>query len=163
MQPSAQFYPMAAGASPQEHQSVFVPSGASQEPRQKPQHASQGMATPSMQQQMSSNMGMMNGSQMHIHGGKAQQLPPNYGPTALFNHFSSMFDSNQVGNNQVWGACHLPARTPPEQPYTAPPAYIGGMGQMENVVPPPDGSKAPGFRCNTQRIVTSPIGKQQGP
>uniref|UniRef100_A0A673XGI4 Ankyrin repeat and KH domain containing 1 n=1 Tax=Salmo trutta TaxID=8032 RepID=A0A673XGI4_SALTR len=160
MQPSAQFYPMAAGASPQEHQSVFVPSGASQEQRQKPQqqHASQGMATPSMQQQMSSNMGMMNGSQMHIHGGKAQQLPPNYGPTALFNHFSSMFDSNQVGNNQVWGACHLPARTPPEQPYTAPPAYIGGMGQMENVVPPPDGSKAPGFRCNTQRIVTSPIG-----
>uniref|UniRef100_A0A673XI14 Ankyrin repeat and KH domain containing 1 n=1 Tax=Salmo trutta TaxID=8032 RepID=A0A673XI14_SALTR len=159
MQPSAQFYPMAAGASPQEHQSVFVPSGASQEQRQKPQqqHASQGMATPSMQQQMSSNMGMMNGSQMHIHGGKAQQLPPNYGPTALFNHFSSMFDSNQVGNNQVWGACHLPARTPPEQPYTAPPAYIGGMGQMENVVPPPDGSKAPGFRCNTQRIVTSPI------
>uniref|UniRef100_A0AAZ3R2N7 K Homology domain-containing protein n=1 Tax=Oncorhynchus tshawytscha TaxID=74940 RepID=A0AAZ3R2N7_ONCTS len=161
MQPSAQFYPMAAGASLQEHQSVFVPSGASQEQRQKPQqqHASQGMATPSMQQQMSSNMGMMNGSQMHIHGGKAQQLPPNYGPTALFNHFSSMFDSNQVGNNQVWGACHLPARTPPEQPYTAPPAYIGGMGQMENVVPPPDGSKAPGYRCNTQRIVTSPIGK----
>uniref|UniRef100_A0A8C7F4F3 Ankyrin repeat and KH domain containing 1 n=1 Tax=Oncorhynchus kisutch TaxID=8019 RepID=A0A8C7F4F3_ONCKI len=156
MQPSAQFYPMAAGASLQEHQSVFVPSGASQEQRQKPQqqHASQGMATPSMQQQMSSNMGMMNGSQMHIHGGKAQQLPPNYGPTALFNHFSSMFDSNQVGNNQVWGACHLPARTPPEQPYTAPPAYIGGMGQMENVVPPPDGSKAPGYRCNTQRIVT---------
>uniref|UniRef100_A0A8C8LTC1 K Homology domain-containing protein n=1 Tax=Oncorhynchus tshawytscha TaxID=74940 RepID=A0A8C8LTC1_ONCTS len=154
MQPSAQFYPMAAGASLQEHQSVFVPSGASQEQRQKPQqqHASQGMATPSMQQQMSSNMGMMNGSQMHIHGGKAQQLPPNYGPTALFNHFSSMFDSNQVGNNQVWGACHLPARTPPEQPYTAPPAYIGGMGQMENVVPPPDGSKAPGYRCNTQRI-----------
>uniref|UniRef100_A0A8C7RYW4 Ankyrin repeat and KH domain containing 1 n=1 Tax=Oncorhynchus mykiss TaxID=8022 RepID=A0A8C7RYW4_ONCMY len=160
MQPSAQFYPMAVGASLQEHQSVFVPSGASQEQRQKPQqqHASQGMATPSMQQQMSSNMGMMNGSQMHIHGGKAQQLPPNYGPTALFNHFSSMFDSNQVGNNQVWGACHLPARTPPEQPYTAPPAYIGGMGQMENVVPPPDGSKAPGYRCNTQRIVTSPIG-----
>ncbi|CAB1353025.1 unnamed protein product, partial [Coregonus sp. 'balchen'] len=159
-QPSAQFYPMAAGASPQEHQSVFVPSGASQEQHQKQQqqHANHGMAPPSMQQQMSSNMGMMNGSQMHIHGVKAQQLPPNYGPTALFNHFSSMFDSNQVGNNQVWGACHLPARTPPEQPYTAPPAYMGGMGQMENVMPPPDGSKAPGYRCDTQRIVTSPIG-----
>lgn len=110
-----------------------------------------------MQQQMSSNMGMMNGSQMHIHGGKAQQLPPNYGPTALFNHFSSMFDSNQVGNNQVWGACHLPARNPPEQP------YMGGMGQMEKVMPAPDGSKAPGYRCNSQRIVTSPIGKQQRP
>ncbi|XP_045573341.1 ankyrin repeat and KH domain-containing protein 1 isoform X7 [Salmo salar] len=146
VQPSAQVYPMPAGTSPQEHHSVFVSSGASQEQHQKhpQQYANQGMAPPSM--------GMMNGSQMHSHGGKTQQLPPNYGPTALFNHFSSMFDSNQVGNNQVWGACHLPARNPPEQP------YMGGMGQMEKVMPAPDGSKAPGYRCNSQRIVTSPIG-----
>ncbi|XP_038860998.1 ankyrin repeat and KH domain-containing protein 1-like isoform X1 [Salvelinus namaycush] len=146
VQPSAQVYPMPAGTSPQDHHSMFVPSGASQEQHQKQQqqYANQGMAPPSM--------GMMNGSQMHSHRGKTQQLPPNYGPTALFNHFSSMFDSNQVGNNQVWGACHLPARTPPEQP------YMGGMGQMENVMPAPDGSKAPGYRCNSQRIVTSPIG-----
>uniref|UniRef100_A0A4W5LX87 Ankyrin repeat and KH domain containing 1 n=1 Tax=Hucho hucho TaxID=62062 RepID=A0A4W5LX87_9TELE len=145
-QPSAQVYPMPAGTSTQEHHSVFVSSGASQEQHQKQpqQYANQGMAPPSM--------GMMNGSQMHSHGGKAQQLPPNYGPTTLFNHFSSMFDSNQVGNNQVWGACHMPARTPPEQP------YMGGIGQMENVMPAPDGSKAPGYRCNSQRIVTSPIG-----
>uniref|UniRef100_A0A4W5LYS0 Ankyrin repeat and KH domain containing 1 n=1 Tax=Hucho hucho TaxID=62062 RepID=A0A4W5LYS0_9TELE len=144
-QPSAQVYPMPAGTSTQEHHSVFVSSGASQEQHQKQpqQYANQGMAPPSM--------GMMNGSQMHSHGGKAQQLPPNYGPTTLFNHFSSMFDSNQVGNNQVWGACHMPARTPPEQP------YMGGIGQMENVMPAPDGSKAPGYRCNSQRIVTSPI------
>ncbi|XP_042165753.1 ankyrin repeat and KH domain-containing protein 1-like isoform X5 [Oncorhynchus tshawytscha] len=146
VQPSAQVYPMTAGTSPQEHHSVFVSSGASQEQHQKQpqQYTNQGMAAPSM--------GMMNGSQMHSHGGKTQQLPPNYGPNALFNHFSSMFDSNQVGNNQVWGACHLPARTPPEQP------YMGGMGQMEKVMPAPDGSKAPGYRCNSQRIVTSPIG-----
>uniref|UniRef100_A0A8C8IYJ7 K Homology domain-containing protein n=1 Tax=Oncorhynchus tshawytscha TaxID=74940 RepID=A0A8C8IYJ7_ONCTS len=143
VQPSAQVYPMTAGTSPQEHHSVFVSSGASQEQHQKQpqQYTNQGMAAPSM--------GMMNGSQMHSHGGKTQQLPPNYGPNALFNHFSSMFDSNQVGNNQVWGACHLPARTPPEQP------YMGGMGQMEKVMPAPDGSKAPGYRCNSQRIVTS--------
>uniref|UniRef100_A0A8C8FXV6 K Homology domain-containing protein n=1 Tax=Oncorhynchus tshawytscha TaxID=74940 RepID=A0A8C8FXV6_ONCTS len=126
VQPSAQVYPMT------QHQ------------KQPQQYTNQGMAAPSM--------GMMNGSQMHSHGGKTQQLPPNYGPNALFNHFSSMFDSNQVGNNQVWGACHLPARTPPEQP------YMGGMGQMEKVMPAPDGSKAPGYRCNSQRIVTSPIG-----
>nr|XP_029527565.1 LOW QUALITY PROTEIN: ankyrin repeat and KH domain-containing protein 1-like [Oncorhynchus nerka] len=146
VQPSAQVYPMTAGTSPQEHHSVFVSSGASQEQHQKQpqQYTNQGMAAPSM--------GMMNGSQMHSHGGKTQSCPPNYGPNALFNHFSSMFDSNQVGNNQVWGACHLPARTPPEQP------YMGGMGQMEKVMPAPDGSKAPGYRCNSQRIVTSPIG-----
>uniref|UniRef100_A0A8C7V506 K Homology domain-containing protein n=1 Tax=Oncorhynchus mykiss TaxID=8022 RepID=A0A8C7V506_ONCMY len=151
VQPSAQVYPMTAGTSPQEHHSVFVSSGASQEQHQKQpqQYTNQGMAAPSM--------GMMNGSQMHSHGGKTQQLPPNYGPNALFNHFSSMFDSNQVGNNQVWGACHLPARTPPEQP------YMGGMGQMEKVMPAPDGSKAPGYRCNSQRIVTSPIGMHMDP
>ncbi|XP_034148943.1 ankyrin repeat and KH domain-containing protein 1 isoform X3 [Esox lucius] len=142
MHPMTQFYPMAAGAPLQENQSVFVPSGASQEQKQ----------------QMPPGVGMMNGSQLHVHGGKAQHLPPNYGPTAVFNHFSSMFESGPAGNSQVWGACHLPARVPPEQQYGAPPAYMQGIGQMENAMPPPDGSKAPGYRCNTQRIVTSPIG-----
>uniref|UniRef100_A0A8C9SJJ8 Ankyrin repeat and KH domain containing 1 n=1 Tax=Scleropages formosus TaxID=113540 RepID=A0A8C9SJJ8_SCLFO len=102
---------------------------------------------------------MMNGSQMHIHAGKAQ-LPPNFGPTALFNHFSSIFDNSQVGNNHVWGTCHLPTRTPPEQAYSAPPTYMSSMGQMENVLPPPDSSKAPGYRCTSQRIVSSPIGEE---
>ncbi|KAI1902987.1 hypothetical protein AGOR_G00022540 [Albula goreensis] len=161
MQPAATFYPLPPGGSLQEQPSVFVPPTASQEPLKQqpppPQQQQPGLATPSLQ--MSSAIGMMNGSQMHIHGGgKAPQLPPNFGPAALFNHFSSMFDSNQVGNNQVWGACHLPTRTPPEQAYSAPPAYMGGMGQMEGVMPPPDGSKAPGYRCASQRIVSSPIG-----
>uniref|UniRef100_A0A672SSI3 Ankyrin repeat and KH domain-containing protein 1-like n=1 Tax=Sinocyclocheilus grahami TaxID=75366 RepID=A0A672SSI3_SINGR len=161
MQPPAPYYHMAPGALP-EQQSVFVPPGASQEPlkqqQQQPQPslASTGMPPPSLP--MSSTMGMINGSQMHLHSGKAQ-LPPNFGPAAIFNHFSSIFDSNQVGNNQVWGACHLPARTPPEQPYSAPTnAYISGMGQIESVIPPPNGSKAPGYRCSSQRIVSSPIG-----
>uniref|UniRef100_A0A671S4X6 Ankyrin repeat and KH domain-containing protein 1-like n=1 Tax=Sinocyclocheilus anshuiensis TaxID=1608454 RepID=A0A671S4X6_9TELE len=160
MQPPAPYYPMTPGALP-EQQSVFVPPGASQEPLKQqqpppqPSLAPTGMPPPSLQ--MSSTMGMINGSQMHLHSGKAQ-LPPNFGPAAIFNHFSSIFDSNQVGNNQVWGACHLPARTPPEQPYSAPTnAYISGMGQIESVIPPPDGSKAPGYRCS-QRIVSSPIG-----
>uniref|UniRef100_A0A671S427 Ankyrin repeat and KH domain-containing protein 1-like n=1 Tax=Sinocyclocheilus anshuiensis TaxID=1608454 RepID=A0A671S427_9TELE len=161
MQPPAPYYPMTPGALP-EQQSVFVPPGASQEPLKQqqpppqPSLAPTGMPPPSLQ--MSSTMGMINGSQMHLHSGKAQ-LPPNFGPAAIFNHFSSIFDSNQVGNNQVWGACHLPARTPPEQPYSAPTnAYISGMGQIESVIPPPDGSKAPGYRCS-QRIVSSPIGE----
>lgn len=163
MQPPTPYYPMAPGTL-QEQQSVFVPPGAPQEPLKQqqqqppsqPNMAPTGMPPPSLP--MSSTMGMINGSQMHLHSGKAQ-LPPNFGPAALFNHFSSIFDSNQVGNNQVWGACHLPARTPPEQPYSGPPtAYIGGMGQMENVMPP-DGSKAPGYRCTSQRMVSSPIGE----
>ncbi|KAI2651307.1 Ankyrin repeat and KH domain-containing protein 1 [Labeo rohita] len=153
MQPPAPYYPMAPGSLP-EQQSVFVPPGASQEtlkqqqqqqPPPQPSLAPTGMPPPSLP--MSSTMGMINGSQMHLHSGKAQ-LPPNFGPAAIFNHFSSIFDSNQVGNNQVWGACHLPARTPPEQTYSAPTnAYISGMGQIESVIPPPDGSKAPGYRC----------------
>ncbi|TRY57576.1 hypothetical protein DNTS_023504 [Danionella cerebrum] len=161
MQPPAPYYTMAPGAM-QEQQPLFVPPGATQEVhkqhQQPPPQASLApgsMPPPSLP--ISSAMGMINGSQMHLHSGKAQ-LPPNFGPAALFNHFSSIFDSNQVGNNQVWGACHPPARTLPEQVYNAQSnAYIGGMGQMENVMPP-DGSKAPGFRCPSQRMVSSPIG-----
>uniref|UniRef100_A0A8C9YZA6 Ankyrin repeat and KH domain containing 1 n=1 Tax=Sander lucioperca TaxID=283035 RepID=A0A8C9YZA6_SANLU len=123
----------------QQQQSVFVPFNA------------QGSL------QVSANLGMMNGSQMqHVaNAGKPQQIPPNFGPAGLFN-FSSIFDNNnQVGNNQVWGACHLPTRS--EQSYSAPPAY---MGQMENMMPPPppDSSKAPGYRSASQRMVNSPIG-----
>uniref|UniRef100_A0A8C1CXY4 Ankyrin repeat and KH domain containing 1 n=1 Tax=Cyprinus carpio carpio TaxID=630221 RepID=A0A8C1CXY4_CYPCA len=157
MQHPTAYYPMTQ-ASLQEQQSVFVPPGASQEllkqqqPPPQPSLAQTGMPPPSLP--MSSTMGMINGSQMHLHSGKAQ-LPPNFGPAAIFNHFSSIFDSNQVGNNQVWGACHLPACTPPEQPYSTPTnAYISGMGQIESVIPPPDGSKAPGYRCTSQRIVS---------
>ncbi|XP_036444968.1 ankyrin repeat and KH domain-containing protein 1 isoform X4 [Colossoma macropomum] len=163
MPPPAPYYAMAPGA-PLPEQSVFVPPGTTQEPlkqqqqqQQPPQPSLAAASMPPPSLQMSSTMGMMNGSQLPLHGGKAQ-LPPNFGPAALFNHFSSIFDSNQVGNNQVWGACHLPTRTPQEQPYSAPPAYMGGMGQMESNMPPPDGSKAPGYRCPSQRIVSSPIG-----
>ncbi|KAL6470203.1 hypothetical protein MHYP_G00213220 [Metynnis hypsauchen] len=161
MPPPAPYYAMAPGA-PLPEQSVFVPPGTTQEPlkqqqQQPPQPSLAAASMPPPSLQMSSTMGMMNGSQLPLHGGKAQ-LPPNFGPAALFNHFSSIFDSNQVGNNQVWGACHLPTRTPQEQPYSAPPAYMGGMGQMESNMPPPDGSKAPGYRCASQRIVSSPIG-----
>ncbi|XP_069051457.1 ankyrin repeat and KH domain-containing protein 1 isoform X11 [Lepisosteus oculatus] len=149
MQPGAPFYSMVPGSSmQQEQQSVFVPPAQTQEAMKQP-----GMP-PSLQ--LSSTISMMNGSQMHInHGNKA--LPPNFGPAALFNHFSSIFDSSQVSNNQVWGACHLPTRTPPDQAYSAQATYMSNMAQLENVLPP-DGSKAPGFRSASQRIVTSPIG-----
>uniref|UniRef100_A0A8C9TQD7 Ankyrin repeat and KH domain containing 1 n=1 Tax=Scleropages formosus TaxID=113540 RepID=A0A8C9TQD7_SCLFO len=162
MQPAAPFYPLAPGGALNEHPSVFTlqdPLKQQQQPpaQQQQQHTmpTPGMAPPSLP--MSSAISMMNGSQMHIHAGKAQ-LPPNFGPTALFNHFSSIFDNSQVGNNHVWGTCHLPTRTPPEQAYSAPPTYMSSMGQMENVLPPPDSSKAPGYRCTSQRIVSSPIG-----
>ncbi|XP_074529851.1 ankyrin repeat and KH domain-containing protein 1 isoform X6 [Halichoeres trimaculatus] len=156
----------------QQQQSVFVPFNAQQEPSKQTQNQTsqptslppqaqaqnQGQAPGSLQ--VSANLGMMNGSQMqHVaNAGKPQQMPPNFGPAGLFN-FSSIFDNNnQVGNNQVWGACHLPARSPPEQSYSAPPAYMS-MGQMENMMPPPppDSSKAPGYRSASQRMVNSPI------
>uniref|UniRef100_A0A8P4KTP8 K Homology domain-containing protein n=1 Tax=Dicentrarchus labrax TaxID=13489 RepID=A0A8P4KTP8_DICLA len=154
----------------QQQQSVFVPFNAQQEPPKQtqnqtsqptnlpPQAQTQAQAPGSLQ--VSANLGMMNGSQMqHVaNTGKPQQIPPNFGPTGLFN-FSSIFDNNsQVGNNQVWGACHLPTRSPPEQSYSAPPAYMS-MGQMENMMPPPppDSSKAPGYRSASQRMVNSPI------
>lgn len=149
MQPHAPYYAMTPGVPPQE-QAVCVPAGATQEPL-KQQQPSQPTGMPPLQ--MPSTMGMMNGSQIPIHSGKTQ-VPPSFGPATLFNHFSSIFDSSQMGNNQVWGACHLPTRTQPEQPYSAPQAY---MGPMENAIPTLDSSKAPGYR--PQRVVPSPIGK----
>uniref|UniRef100_A0A4W6D9U1 Ankyrin repeat and KH domain containing 1 n=1 Tax=Lates calcarifer TaxID=8187 RepID=A0A4W6D9U1_LATCA len=156
----------------QQQQSVFVPFNAQQEPPKQtqnqtsqptslpPQAQTQAQAQAPGSLQVSANLGMLNGSQMqHVaSAGKPQQIPPNFGPAGLFN-FSSIFDNNsQVGNNQVWGACHLPARSPPEQSYSAPPAYMS-MGQMENMMPPPppDSSKAPGYRSASQRMVNSPI------
>ncbi|XP_037318171.2 ankyrin repeat and KH domain-containing protein 1 isoform X3 [Pungitius pungitius] len=152
----------------QQQQSVFVPFNAQQDNlKQTPNQMSQPTNLPPQAQnhgqgslQVSANMGMMNGSQMqHVaNAGKPQQMPPNFGHAGLFN-FSSIFDNNsQVGNNQVWGACHLPARSPPEQSYSVPPAYMS-MGQIENMMPPPppDGSKAPGYRSASQRMVNSPI------
>ncbi|XP_041079103.1 ankyrin repeat and KH domain-containing protein 1-like isoform X2 [Polyodon spathula] len=148
MQHGSPFYPMVPGSIlQQEQQSVFVPSGQSQDP------IKQAGVPPSMQL---SSISMLNGSQVHFnHGNKA--LPPNFSPAAIFNHFSSIFDNSQVNTNPVWGACHLPTRTPPDQAYNAPATYINNMGQLENVLPP-DGSKAPGYRSTSQRIVTSPIG-----
>ncbi|XP_062333077.1 ankyrin repeat and KH domain-containing protein 1-like isoform X2 [Osmerus eperlanus] len=163
MQPSGPYYPL----SEQQQQQVFVPLSAQQEPPKQPQsqaqvsHLPQQPSLPPQAQgpphQVPSSLGMMNGSQMqHVHGGgKTQQMSPNFGPAALFNHFSSIFDNNNQGNNQVWGACHLPTRSPPEQPYSAPPPYMS-MSQMEGLMPP-DSSKAPGYRSTSQRMVNNPI------
>lgn len=65
----------------------------------------------------------------------------------------------QVGNSQVWNTFRPPARSPPEQSYSVPPAYMS-VGQMENMIPPPppESSKAPGYRSASQRMVNSPIG-----
>lgn len=136
MQPSGPFYPLP------EQQSVFVPLATPPEPLKQAHSGPAPLA--------------LNGSQVRLHSaGKAP--PPSLGP-ALFSHFSSIFDSSQVGSSQVWGACHLPARSPPEPPYSGPPAYMS-MGPMEAVPPPPDGSKAPGYRSASQRMVSSPIGE----
>lgn len=151
----------------QQQQSVFVPFNAQQEhPKQSQNQTSQSVSLPPQAQapgalQVSANLGMINGSQMQhaASPGKPQQIPSNFGPAGLFN-FSSIFDNNnqQVGNNHVWGGCQLPTRSPPEQSYSAPPNYVN-MGQMDSMMaqPPPDNSKAPGYRPASQRMVNSPI------
>ncbi|KAJ8014937.1 hypothetical protein DPEC_G00020950 [Dallia pectoralis] len=144
MQPTGPYY-----QHPDHQQQQFIPHNTQQPQPKQSQHPSQ-----------ASSMGQMNGSQMQQQqthcGTKPQQMPPNFGPAALFNHFSSMFDNNnQAGNNQVWGACHLPARSPSEQQYSSPQAYMGQMDGM--MAPPPDGSKAPGYRSAPQRMANSHI------
>uniref|UniRef100_A0A8C9S3A6 Ankyrin repeat and KH domain containing 1 n=1 Tax=Scleropages formosus TaxID=113540 RepID=A0A8C9S3A6_SCLFO len=139
MQPAGPFFSLP------EQQSMFMSMSGPQEPP-KQQQQQPAVAPPSA-------VGVMNGSQMHIPSGKAQ-LSASFGSAALFNHFSSIFDGSQVGNNQVWGTCHLPARNPPEQAYSTTSTYMG-MGQMESAIPPSDSSKAPGYRSASQRIVST--------
>lgn len=132
---------------------MLVPLSVPQEPSKLPQ-PSTAPALP----QVSSAVGVMNGSQVHVPGTKAQ-LHASFSTATLLTHFSSMFDSGQVGTNQVWGACHLPTRSLPEQAYNAPPTYVGNVSQPESTAPLPDGSKAPGYRSASQRIISSPIGE----
>ncbi|XP_048884161.1 ankyrin repeat and KH domain-containing protein 1-like isoform X3 [Brienomyrus brachyistius] len=148
MQSAGPFFPLA------EPPPVLVPLSMPQEASKLPQ-ASTVPALP----QVSSAVGVINGSQVHVPGTKGQ-LHASFSTATLLTHFSSMFDSGQVGTNQVWGACHLPARSPPEQAYNAPPVYVGSVSQPESTASLPDGSKAPGYRSTSQRIVSSPIAIQ---
>uniref|UniRef100_A0A670J3F5 Ankyrin repeat and KH domain containing 1 n=1 Tax=Podarcis muralis TaxID=64176 RepID=A0A670J3F5_PODMU len=149
MQPRNSFYSMVPNANiHQEPQSIFVTNAVPLTPSQGP--------PPTVQ--LSSPMNVMNGSQMHINPAN-KSLPPTFGPATLFNHFSSLFDSNQVPANQGWGDCPLSTRGAAEQPYTVQSTFLGNsvMGHMENVHP--DNSKAPGFRPPSQRVSTSPVGE----
>ncbi|XP_034959411.1 ankyrin repeat and KH domain-containing protein 1 isoform X1 [Zootoca vivipara] len=147
MQPRNSFYSMVPNANiHQEPQSIFVTNAVPLTPSQGP--------PPTVQ--LSSPMNVMNGSQMHINPAN-KSLPPTFGPATLFNHFSSLFDSNQVPANQGWGDCPLSTRGAADQPYAVQSTYLGNsvMGHMENVHP--DNSKAPGFRPPSQRVSTSPV------
>uniref|UniRef100_A0A8D0E0U9 Ankyrin repeat and KH domain containing 1 n=1 Tax=Salvator merianae TaxID=96440 RepID=A0A8D0E0U9_SALMN len=149
MQPRGSFYSMVPNANlHQEPQSIFVTSAVPLTPSQGP--------PPSVQ--LSSPMNVMNGSQMHINPTN-KSLPPTFGPATLFNHFSSLFDSNQVPTNQGWGDCPLSTRAAADQSYTVQSTFLNNsvLGHMENVHP--DNSKAPGFRPPSQRVSTSPVGK----
>ncbi|XP_061442853.1 ankyrin repeat and KH domain-containing protein 1 isoform X2 [Rhineura floridana] len=147
MQPRSSFYSMVPNANlHQEPQSIFVTNAVPLTPSQGP--------PPTVQ--LSSPMNVMNGSQMHINPAN-KSLPPTFGPATLFNHFSSLFDSNQVPANQGWGDCPLSTRTAADQPFTVQSTFLGNsvLGHMENVHP--DNSKAPGFRPPSQRVSTSPV------
>ncbi|KAJ6661371.1 hypothetical protein lerEdw1_014999 [Lerista edwardsae] len=153
MQPRGSFYSMVPNANlHQEPQSIFVTNAVPLTPTQGP--------PPTVQ--LSSTMNVMNGSQMHINPAN-KSLPPTFGPATLFNHFSSLFDSNQVPANQGWGDCPLSTRAAADQSFTVQSTFLGNsvLGHMENVHP--DNSKAPGFRPPSQRVSTSPVGESPIP
>uniref|UniRef100_A0A803TF54 Ankyrin repeat and KH domain containing 1 n=1 Tax=Anolis carolinensis TaxID=28377 RepID=A0A803TF54_ANOCA len=147
MQPRGSFYSMVPNAAlHQEPQSIFVTNAVPLTPSQGPPPAVQ----------LSSPVNVMNGSQMHINAPN-KSLPPTFGPATLFNHFSSLFDSNQVPANQGWGDCPLSTRAAADPSFTVQSTYLGNsvLGHIENVHP--DNSKAPGFRPPSQRVSTSPV------
>uniref|UniRef100_A0A8C3XUY9 K Homology domain-containing protein n=1 Tax=Chelydra serpentina TaxID=8475 RepID=A0A8C3XUY9_CHESE len=145
MQPRGSFYSVVPNANlHQDHQSIFVTNPVPLTPSQGPPAAVQ----------LSSAMNVMNGSQMHINPAN-KSLPPTFGPATLFNHFSSLFDSNQVPANQGWGDCPLSTRATADPSFTVQSTFLSNsvLGHIENVHP--DNSKAPGFRPPSQRVSTS--------
>ncbi|XP_029439484.1 ankyrin repeat and KH domain-containing protein 1-like isoform X2 [Rhinatrema bivittatum] len=151
IQPRGPFYSVIPNAAPhQDPQPVFVTSPVSLTPQDS---LKQG---PPTAVHLSSVMNIMNSSQMHINPAN-KPLPPTFGPSALFNHFSSLFD-NQVPAHQSWGNCPLSSRTAADQAFNVQSAFLGGsvLGHVENVHPS-DSSKAPGFRPPSQRVSTSPV------
>ncbi|KFV48801.1 Ankyrin repeat and KH domain-containing protein 1, partial [Tyto alba] len=148
MQSRGSFYSVVPNANlHQDPQSIFVTNQVSLTPSQGPPAAVQ----------LSSAMNVMNGSQMHINPAN-KSLPPTFGPATLFNHFSSLFDSNQVPANQGWGDCPLSTRAAADPSFTVQSTFLNNsvLGHVENVHP--DNSKAPGFRPPSQRVSTSPVG-----
>uniref|UniRef100_A0A8C8AEQ3 K Homology domain-containing protein n=1 Tax=Otus sunia TaxID=257818 RepID=A0A8C8AEQ3_9STRI len=148
MQSRGSFYSVVPNANlHQDPQSIFVTNQVPLTPSQGPPAAVQ----------LSSAMNVMNGSQMHINPAN-KSLPPTFGPATLFNHFSSLFDSNQVPANQGWGDCPLSTRAAADPSFTVQSTFLNNsvLGHVENVHP--DNSKAPGFRPPSQRVSTSPVG-----
>uniref|UniRef100_A0A8B9EP35 K Homology domain-containing protein n=1 Tax=Anser cygnoides TaxID=8845 RepID=A0A8B9EP35_ANSCY len=148
MQSRGSFYSVVPNANlHQDPQSIFVTNQVPITPSQGPPAAVQ----------LSSAMNVMNGSQMHINSAN-KSLPPAFGPATLFNHFSSLFDSNQVPSNQGWGDCPLSTRAAADPSFTVQSTFLNNsvLGHVENMHP--DNSKAPGFRPPSQRVSTSPVG-----
>uniref|UniRef100_A0A8C4UYA1 K Homology domain-containing protein n=1 Tax=Falco tinnunculus TaxID=100819 RepID=A0A8C4UYA1_FALTI len=149
MQSRGSFYSVVPNANlHQDPQSIFVTNQVPLAPSQGPPAAVQ----------LSSAMNVMNGSQMHINPAN-KSLPPTFGPATLFNHFSSLFDSNQVPANQGWGDCPLSTRAAADPSFTVQSTFLNNavLGHVENAHP--DNSKAPGFRPPSQQVSTSPVGK----
>ncbi|XP_040460834.1 ankyrin repeat and KH domain-containing protein 1 isoform X10 [Falco naumanni] len=147
MQSRGSFYSVVPNANlHQDPQSIFVTNQVPLAPSQGPPAAVQ----------LSSAMNVMNGSQMHINPAN-KSLPPTFGPATLFNHFSSLFDSNQVPANQGWGDCPLSTRAAADPSFTVQSTFLNNavLGHVENAHP--DNSKAPGFRPPSQQVSTSPV------
>ncbi|XP_075065851.1 ankyrin repeat and KH domain-containing protein 1 isoform X2 [Mixophyes fleayi] len=85
----------------------------------------------------------------------SKQLSPSLGP-ALFNHFSSLLDS-QVSGSQGWGGCQLSPHTS-DLSFSDQSTYLDNalLGHIENHHSL-DGSKAPGFRSSFQRVSSGSL------
>ncbi|XP_075457815.1 ankyrin repeat and KH domain-containing protein 1 isoform X4 [Ascaphus truei] len=150
MQAKGSFYSVIpTTAIQQDHQSVFVTNPITNMSQDLHKQRSQPAAVP-----LSSVMNVMTSSQMHLNPAN-KHLPPSFGP-ALFNHFSSLFDS-QVTCSQNWGGCLGSSRTT-DPSFNSQSAFLGNsmFGQLENLHSS-DGSKAPGFRPPSQRVSSCPV------
>ncbi|XP_069508766.1 ankyrin repeat and KH domain-containing protein 1 isoform X2 [Ambystoma mexicanum] len=151
IQPRSSFCSMVPNAAlPQDHPSVFVTHPGCLTPQDSLKQI------PPTAVPLSSLMNIMNGSQLHMNPTN-KPLASTYGPAALFNHFSSLFE-NQVPVSQNWGACPLSSRTGADQTFSVQSPYLNNsvLGHLENVHYS-DGSKAPGFRQPSQRLSSNPL------
>ncbi|XP_069055397.1 ankyrin repeat and KH domain-containing protein 1 isoform X3 [Pleurodeles waltl] len=151
VQPRGSFCPVLSNATLlQDHQSIFVTNSGCLAPQDSIKQI------PPTAVPLSSLVNIMNGSQLHMNAPN-KHLPSTFGPAAIFNNFSSLFES-QVPVSQNWGGCPLSSRTGADQTFTAQSPYLNNsvLGHLENVHYS-DGSKAPGFRQPTQRLSTGPL------
>ncbi|KAG5844226.1 hypothetical protein ANANG_G00160120 [Anguilla anguilla] len=124
--------------------------------QQQQQQQQQGLATPGMAPP-SLPMGMMNGSQMHLHGAGKGPLPPTSAPPPSSTISAACSTAARWATARCGARATCPPAPRPSRPTAPRPPTWAAWGRWRASCPP-DSSKAPGYRCGSQRIVSSPIG-----